>query len=232
MDDAAAAQPDEWRHVQCVFENVGNTEAAERYITTVDVVNITNGSIDSTWNDTDYTQCDNGISALCTAALAHMDSNVRCVERRYYRRVFNPLTIAAPFPPSGPPERIIPDSRAGALTPTNGMARQVAMTSTDRTAYPRHWGRNYWPVPSAQTIGPTGQFATITVDTFASALEAAYELLAASEFFPVVVVTQVQKAPVRGLLTTSQVQVDSLPDVVRRRRPRFAAHKLALPAVP
>jgi hypothetical protein len=42
-------------------------------------------------------------------------------------------------------------------------------------------------------------------------------------------VTQAQKADLRGLLTISEVQVDDVPDVIRRRRAHTTTYRKVLP---
>jgi hypothetical protein len=56
-----------------------------------------------------------------------------------------------------------------------------------------------------------------------------YSALATAELFPVVAVTQVDKAPSRGLLTIDKVTIDDIPDVIRRRRPRNTVYRKTLP---
>jgi hypothetical protein len=56
-----------------------------------------------------------------------------------------------------------------------------------------------------------------------------YGALMAAEFFPVVPVTQVDKLASRGLLTVQEIQVDNVPDVIRRRRIAATGYRKILP---
>jgi hypothetical protein len=98
------------------------------------------------------------------------------------------------------------------------MATQVAMSVTEKTAFPGHWGRFYLPLSGGSDFTSTRRFDTATVDSVANAVGACYATLQTAEFFPVIPVTQVDKTPARGLLQVTDVQVDDVPDVVRRRR--------------
>lgn len=225
MNDNTQTTNSEWRHVQCVFKPITSTETADNAITTFDVVNITGGTIDNSWTQADYDSVDSDIATLCTGWLAHMGTSYQHTERRYYRRSFNPMTVQEPFTKAGPPEQIKGAASAG--TATGSVLRQGSFTTTDRTTYARHWGRNYWPFPSLSgtTITGDGYITTALTDSWGQAVHDQYQNMMTKEFFPVVPVTQVSGVPTRGLLTLTELQMDNVPDVIRRRRPKFATHK-------
>lgn len=226
ISDSSAATPSSWAHVQMVGGPVGSTERADDFVTTMDIVNITGGDVDSSWTQADYTAVHSVISSLMGAWSNNMSSGVTWREARYYKRSFNPLSNPKPFVKSGPPQAVFPYASVGAVS--GHQAPQVAMTTTDRTPYPRHWGRNYWPHPAGGLTTADGYILTSTVDAWANTLHSAYAQLMGAEFFPVVVVTQVDKVPTRGLLTVSEVQVDNVWDVVRRRRNKLTTHRVRL----
>jgi len=230
MDAADQPTPDEWRHIQVVWEPVGSQEVADRAVTTFDIANITGGAIDSSWTDADYTTVNTQVNSLILAWAAHMNSSFRHIETRYYRRLFNPLTNDKPFTQVGAPERVYAGSVVGSAT--GQCVRQTAMTTTERTTYPRHWGRNYWPFPASSTFSPDGYVNNVIVDAFGLSVHDAYQTLQNAEFFPVVPVTYVNKVITRGLLTVTQLQVDNVPDVIRRRRPKHATHYYNAPITP
>jgi hypothetical protein len=223
-DDPA---PDEWRHVQCIFRDPADDDTRNICVTTFDIVNITGGAVDSTWTTGDYDTVEFFLDAICANWATHMQPRFRLVEKRYYRKTFNPLVIEKPFPPGGPPVHISTTQHNG--TATGNMPPQVAVTSTDKTPYRRHWGRNYWPAPAGITCDATGRIGTSVVDAFALTLQDQYAGMMQAEFFPVVPVTQVDKVPTRGLLTLSEIQVDNVFDVQRRRRSHLATHKAVFP---
>jgi hypothetical protein len=115
---------------------------------------------------------------------------------------------------------------AGAATQYG--APQCAMTHTEKTTYPRHWGRAYWPFVGSQLIAPSGHFDTVHVDAHAAALQSVYHNLMVAEFFPCVPTTMALKVPSRNLLGITSIQVDNVADVVRRRRTHQTTYKKEL----
>lgn len=227
MFDSSNANPGSWRHFQLVFADPTNLEVADRSVTGIDIANITGGGLDSTWTDADYTAVITELDTMILAWAPLMDSTHRCVEIRSYVRQFNPVTTAEPFTKTGPPERIYSRSVQG--TATAAQPPQIAVTTTERTAYPKHWGRNYWPAPATSTIDSKGYIKQASVDTFGPAIKDAYARLMAKEFFPVVPVVQIEGTPARGLLTVHSLQMDNLFDVQRRRRFKKATYKYNQP---
>lgn len=235
MFHADDAEPDEWRLLHLVAEPVTALHTSDIAITTLDVVNITGGRIDSSWTDADYTAVQATVAATCGDYATKMSNQMKWKEVRYYRRAFTPVPVDPPtgdwppaYIPSGPPERVMSMSLPGQVA--SHQASQVAITSTLKTTYPAHWGRNYWPRPTASMVSPTGYIGSADVDYMASL---AYNLtfgLAQKEFFTVVPVTQIQGRPARGLLGVTKVQVDNVWDVQRRRRLRNTTYRKQLPA--
>lgn len=205
-----------WR--KCVFRwwQPTNADSADIVQTTIDIANITNGALDNSWTAQDYSTVDLELAALAANWTARMPTTWTHYERAYYRMAFNPLTQTKPFALSGPPEHVASDNQVGLQT--GQQAPQVAVTHTERTAYRKHWGRSYWPIPSSTLVGTDMHIDAVDVDAWAAELRAVYQALQNAEFFPVVPVTQVDKQPTRGLLTVSEIQVDNVFDVIRRRR--------------
>lgn len=85
------------------------------------------------------------------------------------------------------------------------------------------------PGPTATLIGSTLQLASADTSFLATAYQTLMNSLVSSEFYLVVPVTQVHKNPYRGLLQVTSVQVDSIMDVIRRRRPRAALVRTVKP---
>jgi hypothetical protein len=156
-------------------------------------------------------------------------------EVRAYRKAFNPMTEQKPFIPSGPPERVWSSSltvgQYASLLPS-----QVAMTSTNLTPYPHHWGRNYWFAPHSEGITSSGHIPATSVDGLAQQVHNMYETWANAQFIPVVPITQyslggkpAQIVPFRGLLQVTGVQVDDVFDIQRRRRASTTTYRKILP---
>jgi hypothetical protein len=57
-------------------------------------------------------------------------------------------------------------------------------------------------------------------NAMATAAGALYSGMAGSDFQIVVPILQVDKIPNRSLVGVSSIQVDDVPDIIRRRRPR------------
>jgi hypothetical protein len=235
IQDGNSSTNSSWRRLQLVFRNVADTEPADHMVTTMDIANITGGVLDNSWTDTDYTKVEGHVTTLVTAYMAMTASQAQWVESRYYVQSFSPLPPPGtplsddrPFNKAGAPERIfghlVSGLPAGAL-----QAHQVAITSTSKTAFPRHWGRNYWPLPDGGQLAGDGHWAAPIRTALAGALETFHQNMAVDEFFDVTTVTAIDKAPARGLLTTTEIQVDDVPDVVRRRRISTTTARTVLP---
>jgi hypothetical protein len=183
--------------------------------------------VDQTWDEQDYGVVQTYLGLLCLEWCARMQTGVVFTELRAYRMSFNPVTNPKPFSVSGPPEWAAAYSTPGAGT--GFQAPQVAYTTTDLTPYRKHWGRNFWPAPAPTDQIAGGHITPTFVDAWGQLVHDAYQSLMSNEFFPVVTVTQVDKVPARALLTLRGVQMDDVPDVIRRRRPENATHRQVLP---
>lgn len=235
---ATETPPSEWRRVQLLFHDPNDPDTANTCVTTLDFVNITNGSVDNTWDDGDYATIEANLNTIMTGWGPQMATRFKWFESRYYRMVFNPLPPVGteleddkPFLQSGGPERVFAHNFSG--SGGNPLPPQCAVTSTEITAYPRHWGRNYWPAPAASTVGSQGHIGSVAQNALATAVHDAYDALQAAEFFPVVPVTQFKDVsgvqPARALLSVNAIQVDDVFDVIRRRRTHTATTRVTLP---
>jgi hypothetical protein len=235
--DTDGATPTAWVKAQIVWEHVGNTNAADRYVNSFDVVNITGGEIDSSWTSTDLNDLTVGLNAMLTTMLSLYPSDMKCLEYRYYLRYFAPITPVAdrgpdwkdePYGPSGPPLQVVPKNAVGTATGVS-LPPQVSLAHTEKTAYPRHWGRSYWPGISSTYLDTHGIWGSSGVNAVADAVKAGFDALATDELYPMVPVTQVDKQPFRGLLGITQLQVDNVPDIQRRRRASVTTQRVVRP---
>jgi hypothetical protein len=227
LGSATDPNPGEWRHVHFVWTNNATGDTADDEIITMDIANITGGGLDSSWTDADYTAVDVELVFLMQAWMAHCSPWLHCKELRYYRRAFNPYTDTKPFAVSGPPEHVTPVTGQGSAA--TGMTPQVAMTHTEKTTYPKHWGRSYWPALAATGNLNGPYIADAVVDAWALSVHNTYEALGAKEFFPCVPTTTALGVPSRNLLGVTAVQVDNIADVIRRRRVHTTTHRSSLP---
>lgn len=98
---------------------------------------------------------------------------------------------------------------------------QVACNSTWRTASRRHWGRTAWPaLSSGQLQTEYGRWLNGAVDQMANWVNDCREWLEGAGYAPGVW-SQLHPA----FLTTTQVGVDDVPDVIRRRRAKRVGHR-------
>src|SRR3954470_1324115 len=63
IHDASSATPTSWMQVHLVGKPVGSVDSADRFITTFDIANITNGDVDSSWTAADITLVDNALAS-------------------------------------------------------------------------------------------------------------------------------------------------------------------------
>lgn len=179
-------------------------------------INTTGGDLDVTWTTADYTAVETGIQTMWTALGSFISSSCRLVEHRWY--AYGPGVIA-PNPPS----------RVTTITPIPGTAtaafftRQVGSTVTLRTPLRRHWGRIYLPVSSGQ-VQANGQWTTAACDTLAAAAKTGLTSASSSQGIVPVVWDRARKSA----LGVTSYEVDSVPDVIRRRRPRTTLYRAIL----
>lgn len=219
---ASSPQDLEWRYAVLRFSRPSPVTAPEDYAQIgLHLVNITGGDVDKSWTAGDYTTCDGHFDEWWTTIKPQIQADHKLVDVRYYRKTFNaPMTPEKRFADSGPPEHIHPVNLAGTSV-TLPLPHQIAMSVTLKTSVPKHWGRVYMPgLPQSAAADGYGRWQSTPRQAVANAFAELMDDLAGSEFFPVVPVTQVNKVLTPGLLGVTSVQVDDIPDVVRRRRAR------------
>jgi hypothetical protein len=171
-----------------------------------------------TWVTADFTAAEARFLTWLTSVNGYVPNYVVKDSIRWYRRHFNPLTETKPFAHSGPPVRVLSVSAAAGGGGGTGPP-QLAMSVTERTALPRHWGRFYLPTdPAAITASTNGRFSSSAMTAIGNATDTLYEGLHTDHFNVCVPCTQLDKQPVRALLGVTQLAVDDIPDVIRRRR--------------
>lgn len=185
----------------------------ERGLFGVHFINTTGGDIDVTWTSGDYAAVEAGIQGAWSATANLIPSSWRLVEHRWYP--FGPGVL-----PPNPPTRVttlgapIPGTAAG----TN--VHQLASTVTLRTPLRRHWGRLYVPIaPGNVTAG--GQLTSGTVDSLSSAWATGLHAAASSQGIVPVVYDRQRHAA----LGVTAFEVDSVVDIIRRRRPRTTGYR-------
>jgi len=221
--------PGSWRRFVSKWEDTSSAQTADDQYFTMDVVNITDGHVDGSWTDTDYTNV-HGLIATFNAAIAGSICNrYHHTQIAAYVMAYNPYSNPKPFAQSGAPVRTWPANVTGAGGSL--MAAQVCSTVTEETPVRKHWGRFYLPTIGGSVLDVNGRVLVANVDALATAAHDAYQNLMFNQYWPVVCTTQVDKQPLRALQGITGVRVDDVPDVHRSRRLKFAAHRKILPIV-
>lgn len=176
-------------------------------------INTTGGDLDVTWTTADYQAVEAANEAMWTSLASMIPSGTRLVEHRWY-------PYGPDVNPPNPPVRVTTLGTPKVGTGAAGGAHQVAETVTLRTPLRRHWGRIYLPL-GVHNIATGGQFSSSTVDTIAAA---ARTMLTAS-FSSQGICPVVYDRNRRSALGVTAVECDSVPDIIRRRRPRTTAYR-------
>jgi hypothetical protein len=176
-------------------------------------INLTSGEIDTSWITADFTSVESAVQALFSSNAGMFSNQVRLVEHRWYR--FGP-SIGAP----NPPVRVTTLGTPLAGTATSAWIHQVGCTVTLRTALRRHWGRIYLPIADLN-FGANGQGTAADVDGIAAAARTMLLAPGTAQGVTPIVWDRARKI---GFGVTA-IEVDSVPDIQRRRRPRTVFYR-------
>lgn len=114
-------------------------------------------------------------------------------------------------------------SRSVAATGTEpGSPDQTSTTVTFITASRKHWGRIYLPAPANNQLGSYGRLSSASVDATCGFF---HTLLNDMNDDARQIDTFVWSPKYRGALSVWKLQMDDVPDVVRRRRPKVATYR-------
>jgi len=202
---------------------------------TLNVSNITGGQLDGTWTAGDYAAVDGALQELLTGLDPFISTSHTMKDCRYYQAGFNvdlpigsnvwkagdPGDEPKRFQKMGPPAHIFLPTGANGSSPSQSAAYQVAMSVTFRTPAPKHWGRVYLPGTTAgELTGTFGRFSTATATAVANLFAEFQDDLNKLDFQVVVPTTQQDGKYATGLSGVTDMVVDDIPDVIRRRRPK------------
>ena len=188
----------------------------ERGLFGIHYINTTGGDLDTTWTSADYAAVESAVQAFFTANLSSISGDIKLVEHRWYP--FGPAVL-----PPNPPVRVTTLGSPITGTGSTPTAHQVATTCTFRTALRRHWGRIYTPI-SGVYASTGGQMGGGSV----TALANTFRTLVTSPNTSQGIVPVVWDRNRKAALGVTALEVDSVPDVIRRRRPRVTANKTVL----
>lgn len=176
-------------------------------------INLTAGEVDTTWVAGDYTAVEGAVEAFWTALAALIPNECRLVEHRWY-------AYGSGINPPNPPSRITTLGTPKVGTSTQPWVRQTGGTITLRTTLRRHWGRVYFPL--ANNIWTTGgQMSSTDCDSVAAAARTMLMVTPNAQGVIPVVYDRNRKIA----FGVTQLEVDSVPDIQRRRRPRDTGYK-------
>lgn len=96
---------------------------------------------------------------------------------------------------------------------------QVASTITFKTGSRKHWGRSYVPGLSATALSTNGRIGATYESAFMGAWTALYNGLFANSIATDIVVWSPKY---RAIMAVRELQVDDIPDIIRRRRAKQA----------
>lgn len=218
-----AAESMEWRRFVIRWTRATPTGTVEDLAQfKIDLINITADEVDTSWTDADNALVRARINTFGVAIAPYCSSAQAFLEVRGYRMRFNPVgDLTRPFLDTGTPVYVNPFTQAMSGTPL--VPYQVAPTVTFRTAWPKHWGRIYLPTPGSAALDTNGRLTSTYRTTVGTAAKTFLGGLHDDGFYPVIPVGQLDKQPFHALLGVTQVVVDDVPDVQRRRRPKMPA---------
>lgn len=173
------------------------------------------GGLYSTLLNADMVAIDNAVTPLRTALTSLFSSSFTLAEVRWFQHRADHATSAKGNEVVGPPVRInaMATSWGGTLARNTD---QVACTVSWRTAARRHWGRIYLPGLETGQIDTTyGRLKNTAVDTIATAFRT-FEAAANTQSCQLGVWSFKKKA----FLQLSEIRVDNVLDIQRRRRPK------------
>lgn len=186
------------------------------------ILNITAEEPDPSWTTADYVACETRLNTWWTTVKAQIATDWTLKEYRWYR--FGPL-----FKANGAPRRITAVGVAGTGTGVR-LPDQLAATITLKTVHRKSWGRVYIPGIGAQAVGSGGRWTNGVYTNYANATGVLINGLATDDFGLCVFSRKGSVygpkgeiiTPAGACLGVTQVQVDDIPDVQRRRRANVA----------
>lgn len=203
-------------YCQNVFEMqnyAGAYTARERGMYGIHYLNSTGGELDTTWTSADFAAVEAANATLWSTIGGYISDSCRLVEHRWY--AFGPEVVKP-----NPPARVTTLATPIAGASTGAWVRQASSTVTLRTALRRHWGRFYLPIVSS-IMSTDGQLPAANVDTLAAQARTLLTGPETSQGVVPVVWDRTRKLA----YTVTAIEVDSVPDVIRRRRPRDTGYK-------
>lgn len=224
LDEAGSADELAWLHVTAhAWRSTPTGTSEDRAQIGFDFAKLSAGGNDPTWDAAQIDPVLDSLTLLLGDLAVYMDNNAYWQELRAYVKKFR--DVGPGIAPSGDPVEVRTMSIGGVSAGTVVLPYQVAASVTEKTAMRKHWGRFYIPCPSSQYTDGFGRFTSSLTQGLSTAVAARYEALANLNYVAVV-----PSAATRTLFSVTQIQVDDVPDVIRRRRPRTTLIRSVHPA--
>lgn len=188
-----------------------------------DVVNISGGDVDTSWTDADLNEAGGAIGTMLGLITGYQSTAFTWRECRAYAMRFN--SSGPGFADSGDPLKIFPYAASGTKGDTSVLPYQVSLSVTERTVLRKHWGRFYLPCPSTDLLDANGRWKSASIEAIAAIVGDMYEWWSNHDYLPVVA-----SPGGRTLYSVTQIQVDDIPDIQRRRRARTTLLRAQVPA--
>lgn len=168
-----------------------------------DILNMTGGNPDDTWTTGDFTTCEGYAKTMMSSLATYMQTNHSVTQYVWHR-------VGTGVPKPNPAERIFID---GSPVVGSGGAPelQCAASITFRTGVRKSWGRTY--LPFGASLLAARRLSVAQCNGIGGAVNTFVTSLAASDFHLVVV-----SGTLNSSLNVEKIEVDDVPDVIRRRR--------------
>src|SRR3982751_523264 len=170
-----------------------------------DWVNYTDGQPDDTWTGADFDIAETNLQVFWGNIKEHFPEELVLSQIRWYRK----------GPGATPPEPAVRVLELSVPGTSNGplLPQQVACTLSMRTGLRKRWGRSYLPAMTTPQLGTAGHWDQPVVDDIGQNLSTLIGNMAGSDFMAAVYSPTMQRA-----YAVEHIQVDSIPDIIRRRR--------------
>lgn len=188
------------------------------------VAKITGGGLYSKHSVSELATLETALDTFATAIATFQTTNWTLVEYQWFQVDQNsPRDESGKSQLLGPPAKITSKAVVG-IDGTATLPFQVASTITLRTVSRRHWGRSYIPgLSSARLQASYGRWTNTLVDGLANAMNTLHDswVTAGSQLG-----TWSLLKP--AFMTPKTIEVDDVPDIIRRRRAKQMAYRKLL----
>jgi hypothetical protein len=223
--------PFELRKVQFIWSLSDAAVAGEdSRVATFHLAKLSGGSVTDAWVAGDFTAMDSAFSAWWTTLKTNFHANLTWDRIKVYK---DGPAIEPPQVPVYDADKAVAGTSGGSQTPP-----QVAVSVTEIAGAKRFWGRFYLPNPTIAAFTTYGRYSSAFQTAVADASDTLYTALRAANLSPVVyrppLPARFTKAAIRtgaedpdlpartgSAWDVEKVQVDDVPDVIRRRRFKY-----------